>query len=111
MKVSQFIDESHDSSLSQQTKMSDNKMMEGKTSSSTDRTLEPEEDKFMNPVVIDNGKSKGGQLAKMEELLRSDRMFVNPDKWSEFMDKAMTDEQFHKSLNIFLYTYFITHYN
>lgn len=39
MKISQFIDESNDSNLSHQTKESENKVTEGKTSSSTDRTL------------------------------------------------------------------------
>lgn len=38
-------------------------------------------------------------------------MFINPDKWSEYVNRAVNDEQFHKALNVFMYSYFIQNYN
>lgn len=43
--------------------------------------------------------------------MKSERMFINPDKWSSYMERAMGDPLFHKALNGFLYGYFIQNYN
>lgn len=51
------------------------------------------------------------EFLRLEGLVRSEKMFINPDNWGSFMDRAMGDDHFHKALNGFLYNYFIQHYN
>jgi hypothetical protein len=46
----------------------------------------------------------------LENLIVSDKMFIDPTKWEEFIKKSKTDEKFHKALSGFLYSYFIQNY-
>ena len=50
-------------------------------------------------------------LARLESLMKSERMFINPDAWNEYMERAMKDPQFQKALNAFMYSYFIQNYH
>ena len=57
---------------------------------------------------MDKGKD---DLARLESLMKSERMFINPDAWNEYMERAMKDPQFQKALNAFMYSYFIQNYH
>lgn len=69
------------------------------------------EESSIRSMMISESKRKKPELEKLEELLYSEKMFINPDKWTEFLERAMEDKHFHKALNVFLYSYFIQNYN
>lgn len=43
-------------------------------------------------------------------MLNSNKMFVDPNKWDSFLEKAKKDIDFHRALSTFMYSYFIQHY-
>jgi hypothetical protein len=40
----------------------------------------------------------------LENLIASEKMFIDPDKWESFLAKAQTDDKFHRALSAFLYS-------
>ena len=45
----------------------------------------------MKKTILSGASNKNKDLQILSTLLKKDKMFVNPDKWNEYLDRAVKD--------------------
>ena len=61
-------------------------------------------------IQKDNNYENTHKFKELQNMMVSDKMFIDPDRWQNFLQRSKKDPKFHKALSAFLYSYFIQNY-